>query len=84
MAKKTDDFFQKEEFFMIVRTLFPQSTQKSFGEFIGVDQGTISKWSNGTLPVPYYAKVIVAYMMERSEGGFDPLLDVDSYFRDHP
>lgn len=73
---------ETDEFFKIVRSLFPQNTQTAFGEYIGVNQGTVSKWFRGVLPVPYYAKVIMAYAMERSEGGFDPFLDVDSYFKD--
>jgi len=74
---------EKEEFFKIVRNIFPKGTQHKFGNYVGVSQGTISKWHQGILPVPYYAKVIMAHLMERNEGGFDPFLDVESYFKDH-
>lgn len=73
---------ETQEFFKIVRTLFPKSTQQAFGKYIGVDQTTVSKWHSGNTAIPYYAKVIVAYAMERTEAGLDPFLDVDSYFRD--
>jgi DNA-binding transcriptional regulator YdaS (Cro superfamily) len=64
------------------KALFPSNTQMSFAQYLGVHQATVSKWFTGTLEIPHYAAVILAHLMERQEGGFDPFLDVDEYFKD--
>ena len=64
------------------KELFPSNTQMSFAEYLGVHQATVSKWFTGTLEIPQYVVVILAHLVERQEGGFDPLLNVKEYFKD--
>lgn len=54
----------------------------SFAEYLGVHQATVSKWFTGTLEIPQYVVVILAHLVERQEGGFDPLLNIKEYFKD--
>lgn len=59
--------------------LFGSDVQNSLSKYIGVNQATVSRWMNKDGEVPHYVSVILAHLVERKEGGFDPFIDVPNY-----